>query len=261
MLNISTDTFPVVSAFIAEEINVKKLPFERIDVSPTMIKLKDNAAAVVYKYGAVVFFNLNDLEVDNYIEELKNYSEFINDNIEKEYLEIQITSTLKEEIDGGVLKLNSLTVEKTQLIADVMAKSVVLDSYEKYAYGVYSKIEQITDRLQNGKVFSKRKDIINLIGETLYIKQRMTGRAEMQSKPDVLWENPELEKLFQLLNHEYEIKERHGILERKLEIIQDTADMNNNLLQNKQSMKVEWYITILIVIEVIITFYELIFRH
>ena len=88
----------------------------------------------------------------------------------------------------------------------------------------------------------------------------MVGRVQVIDKPELLWDYSELEKLHYLLKKEYEIEERHSILERKLELISRTAETALGLLQNNNSMVVEWYIVILIVIEIILSLYELIFR-
>ena len=59
---------------------------------------------------------------------------------------------------------------------------------------------------------------------------------------------------------EYEIRDRHVALERKLRLINDTAATLLDLLQARRSLRVEWYIVILIVVEILLTLYEL-FLH
>ena len=59
------------------------------------------------------------------------------------------------------------------------------------------------------------------------------------------------------LEDEFELGERHKALERKLELVSRTAETLLDLLQNKRTLRVEWYIVILIVVEILLTFYEL----
>lgn len=49
------------------------------------------------------------------------------------------------------------------------------------------------------------------------------GRVEVDEKPETLWERPDLERFYVRLEDEYELKERHLALERKLELISRTA--------------------------------------
>ena len=59
------------------------------------------------------------------------------------------------------------------------------------------------------------------------------------------------------LEDEYELRERHVALERKLDLISRTAETLLDLMQHKRSLRVEWYIVILIVIEILLTLYEI----
>jgi len=59
------------------------------------------------------------------------------------------------------------------------------------------------------------------------------------------------------LESEFEIRAGQVALERKLTLINGTAGTLLDLLQSKRSLRVEWYITILIVVEILLTLYEL----
>jgi len=51
------------------------------------------------------------------------------------------------------------------------------------------------------------------------------------------------------------------VLERKLALINQTAETAVNLMQNRSMLRVEWYIVILFVFEVLLSTYQLWFRH
>jgi uncharacterized Rmd1/YagE family protein len=87
----------------------------------------------------------------------------------------------------------------------------------------------------------------------------MVGRVEVGEKPDVLWERPGLNRLFSRLENEYELQERKLAIDRKLDLISRTVETLVDLLQNKRALRVEWYIVILIVIEIFLTLYQLFF--
>jgi uncharacterized Rmd1/YagE family protein len=102
--------------------------------------------------------------------------------------------------------------------------------------------------------------LLRHIGRTLDIQQRMVGRVEVEEKPETLWERPDLERLHQRLAEEYELPERHRALERKLDLIARTANSLLTLQYNRRSLRVEWYIVALIVVEILITVGDLINR-
>ncbi len=46
-----------------------------------------------------------------------------------------------------------------------------------------------------------------------------------------------------------------------MSLITTTAETQLELLHNKHSLRVEWYIVILIVVEILLTLYEMFIRH
>jgi uncharacterized Rmd1/YagE family protein len=62
------------------------------------------------------------------------------------------------------------------------------------------------------------------------------------------------------LAEEFEIRERHRVLDRKLELVSRTAHTVLRLLQHRHTLRVEWYIVILILLEIMLTLYEMFVR-
>jgi uncharacterized Rmd1/YagE family protein len=85
----------------------------------------------------------------------------------------------------------------------------------------------------------------------------MVGIVEVGEKPDPLWERPDLERLYLRLEDEYELRERLLALERKLALVSHTAETALELMQHDSSHRVEWYIVALIVVEILLSVYEL----
>lgn len=93
----------------------------------------------------------------------------------------------------------------------------------------------------------------------LLIQQTMFGTVEVGEKPDLVWDHPELDRLYLRLEDKYELRERLVALEQKLTLISRTVETTLSPLQSKSSHR-QWYIVILIVIEVVLAFYELLTR-
>ncbi|MGH6662372.1 MAG: RMD1 family protein, partial [Rhodospirillales bacterium] len=99
--------------------------------------------------------------------------------------------------------------------------------------------------------------LLRQIGDVLLMQHKMVGRVEVAEKPDLLWDHPELERLYARLQDEFELNDRARALDRKLDLISRTAATSLDLLQNRRTLRVEWYIVILIVIElVLLVLYE-----
>ena len=72
--------------------------------------------------------------------------------------------------------------------------------------------------------------MLKLIGQALLAQHRVTGRVAVEEKPDVLWDRPDLERLYARLEDEYELKERGGALMPKLDVIVETAHALNDII-------------------------------
>jgi uncharacterized Rmd1/YagE family protein len=148
-----------------------------------------------------------------------------------------------------------------QIIADILARSVILSYYETNIASSFDRIEPLAESLKGGRRgYHKAKQLLHHIGDTLITSGKMVGRVEISDKPELLWEHPEHELLFHKLMDEYELQERHVALDRKLDLISRTAETLLGVLQANQTLRVEWYIVILIVIEILLTLYEMLFQ-
>jgi len=75
----------------------------------------------------------------------------------------------------------------------------------------------------------------------------------------VLWDRPDLERLYARLEDEYELKERVDNLNRKLSVISETAKVMTDIIDTRRSLRLEFIIVLLIVFEVLITIYQIFF--
>jgi uncharacterized Rmd1/YagE family protein len=82
----------------------------------------------------------------------------------------------------------------------------------------------------------------------------MVGRAEVGEKPEITWDAPELDRLYEKLAKEYELRDREQALARKLDLISQAANTYLRLLSDRRTLRVEWYIVILILAEIILLF-------
>jgi uncharacterized Rmd1/YagE family protein len=99
------------------------------------------------------------------------------------------------------------------------------------------------------------------MGNALLVQHRLSGRVAVGEKPDVLWDRPDLERLYARLEDEYELNERAETLNRKLAVIADTASTLADIIDTKRSLRLEIIVVFLIAFEIVITFYEIYARR
>jgi len=264
---VEDDLFPgrnsikVRAICLGERIDLRTLEMgRRMAVAPLVVAAGDHGCAALFRYGAVVLFGLDPVEEATFIGQIKPFVGEPYDQPQTEDLEIRLDQNREGIFEDTALHLRRFSVEFLQAVADVLAKSVVLAYYETGVAAAFDFIEPLAADLNKGRGSRRSSDLMRYIGSTLLIQQRMVGRVEVAEKPDLLWDQPDLERLYIRLQNEYELKERHLALERKLSLIAQTAQTLLDILRNKRSHRVEWYIVILILLEIMLTLYQMFFR-
>ncbi|ACF14100.1 conserved hypothetical protein [Chloroherpeton thalassium ATCC 35110] len=245
--------------FVGARIDARELERgETLSVSPLTIRAGERGYAFLFRFGVAVFVELNVVEEANFVKQLEPFIQGKMTDPETEETDIKIAPELSERVDmEGTLILHQATLERLQVVANVLAKSVVLAHYENRVAGVFDRIERFAEHLRSNSSPARPNDLLREIGDVLLIQARTVGRVEVTEKPEITWDEPELDRLYERLAVEYELRERDLALSRKLELISTTAETYLELLQNRQSIRVEWYIVSLIVIEIVLILYEL----
>jgi uncharacterized Rmd1/YagE family protein len=262
---MSSTTISVRALLFGQSIEPRHIKNARIlSRDPTTIAAEGGGHIVLFRFGVAVFFDLSAEAERDFLQRMEPLIKGAHALPATETLEIIVQPDSPDSIDDEHerLVMPEVSIARLQVVADIMAKSVFLDDYEARASAAFDRIEPLSERMNSsGRLPGKAHDLLRHIGEVLQLQHRMVARAQVGEKPDVLWEFPELETLWHRLENEFEIGERQLALERKLDLINSTAETLLGLLQDRRTLRVEWYIVILIVIEICLTLYELFFRH
>jgi len=216
----------------------------------------DGGIAVLFRYGVIVLYGVQFTDEVKFIEMLKPLLSNPYPAPEIEEMDIHIGRN-SIGVQSGAVSLDTISLEKLQVIADALSKNLVLTLYEKNVADEFDKIEPLAQELASyGKVSGGTKKLLSKIGRMLLIEHRMVGRAEIGDKPEILWDSPHLEGLYASMEDEFELKSRQSALGRKLGLISDTAQTLSDVWDNKQLHKLEWYVIVLILFEVVLSLYD-----
>ncbi len=244
--------------FVGHRIDLRGLDDGRLAEAPLVIPTRDGGAAVVFRYGAIVLFNLPAKQEAEFLQTLAPRIVEAFDKPAEDEVELRIVPGTKERAANNAVLLHEWSVARLQVVADVLAKSVVLVHYEDQLANRFDRIEPIAAGLMHtGRATPTGRELTRHMANALLAQTKMVGRVEVSEKPEVLWEQPDLELLYQRLADEYELAERHVALDRKLDVVSRTAETLLQLQQHDRSLRVEWYIVVLILVEIGLTLYEL----
>lgn len=261
-MSIRSD-FKARAIFVADRIDLRAWPAgDRLASNPLAVSVPGGGLAVLFRYGVVVFFDATGSEEKDFFARIGPSLTGAHPDPETEEVLVHIDFKAREGMQGDRVFLAGDEIERLQVIADVLSKSVMLAWYETRAAAGFERIEPLATELQTtGRIRASARDLSKHVGAMLLTQHLVGGVAEVDDKPELLWDRPDLEGLFVRLEDEFEIKERHALLGRKLNLISQTAQTLLQLQQGRHSLRLELYIVILIVAEIGLMLYELFFRH
>jgi len=260
----TVEVVPVRALLLGERLDTRALERDKpLGVAPLTVDILDGGIAVLFRYGAVVLFGTATAAMDKFAASLMPLVTAALPVPERDDARLLVRPEADQHVDlAGNIFLREKTTERLQVVADILAKSLVLSHYETRIADIFDGIEPLAVMLrEKGRAGARSKELLRHIGDVLLMQQKMVGRVETGEKPELLWEHPELERLYMRLAEEYELRDRDRALDRKLDIITRTVETLLGLVQTRSSMRVEWYIVLLIVAELLLTTYPLLLNR
>lgn len=226
--------------------------------TPVTFDATDGGFAILFRFGAAAAVGLTPNAEARLLRQASLAVEAPMANHAVEDVDVLVDPSGPEGVDAhGRVRLHELSRERAQLLASVLAKSAVLADYEEQVAAVFDRIDPLSHDLQASRLPRRRRALLRELGDVLAIQARMVGRAEISEKPDVIWDVPALDRLYEHLAKEYELLPRDQALSRKLDLIADATGTYLDLLHNRHALRVEWYIVLLIVVAILLHLYDL----
>jgi uncharacterized Rmd1/YagE family protein len=244
---------------VGDRINTIGFEGEALSAVPLAVRVGAGGIAVLFRYGVAVLIGLSPQDEIDFLEKLKPRIGGKLDRIEDETAIVVPAGETEDQVpSGGPIQVRDMSPERLLVIADVLAKSVVLAHDERAVAKVFETIEPFARELaDHGRTRRDRKGVLQLIGNALLVQHRVSGRVAIAEKPDALWDRPNLERLYARLEDEYELKERVDAPNRKLAVVSETANTLADIIDTRRTLRLELIIVALIAVEVIVTFYQI----
>jgi len=260
----TVEAVPVRALLLGERLDTRTLERDKpLGIAPLTVAIPDGGIAVLFRYGAIVLFGAETVAIDNFVASLSASIAGTFPVPERDEARLLVRPESEQPVDAsGNIVVRERTTEGLQLVADILAKSLVLSHYEARIADIFDGIEPLAATLrERGRAGASGRELLRHIGDVLLMQQKMVGRVETGEKPELLWEHPELERLYMRLAEEYELRDRGRALDRKLEVVSRTVETLLSLVQTRSSMRVEWYIVLLIIAELLLTTYPLVLHR
>lgn len=249
---------------IAESFNIKKFRADfRAEVhsgstSEVFYAIEDpNRYLYVFDYGVVVFANYDSVAKSEFISFIKNYAANLVDLDLFEEYRIETDNQLQKvivknnyvivpQIDSSILRIVMLNI----------GQSVALDYYEVLTNElITSSKHYILELEQHGKLSISKTNLLKYIGKVLNVKNSIVDNLYILDDPNLVWDNEELNLLNRHLKVNFDINTRFKDLDYRLQIVENNLTLFTDVLNVRESSRLEWVVIILIALEIAIALF------
>ena len=246
---------------VAESFNIKKFrgEFRSENHSGSTTEVfyvfeQTNRYLYVFDYGIVVFGNYDAIAKSEFLNFIKNYSNNL--------IDLDLTDNYQINIDATyvkpVVKSNSVTIWQNdpstlRIVVLNLGQSVALDFYESLTNDIITSSKHYIVELEKfGKISISKRDLLKYIGKVLNIKNSIVDNLYILDDPNLVWDNDDLDVLNRLLKANFDINMRFKDLDYRLQIVENNLKLFTDVLNVRESSRLEWTIIILILIEIVI---------
>ncbi|KAM7464476.1 hypothetical protein LguiA_032597 [Lonicera macranthoides] len=216
---------------------------------------------VVFQYGSVVLFNMEDHEVESYLDIVRRHAFGLLQEMRKDDYAVKENPLLVEDMQGGpdYIVLKNLDTDSIRIIGSVLGQSLALDYFVSQVDGMVEEFTDINRGMERTGTFTmKRKKLFQLVGKANSNLADVILRVGLFDRSEIAWRDAKYAQIFEYLREEYEVTQRFGNLDFKLKFVEHNIHFLQEVLQNRKSDLLEWCIIVLLSIENVISVYEIV---
>lgn len=163
-----------------------------------------------------------------------------------------------EKLRLDIITLGSEDSQIKLAISYGLAQSIKLEAFEdaiQLAIKTNGTLpEEIATR---GSISLSRRAIFKRIGEIFIARSSINLNIEYLDVPEFFWRNPNLEPYYIMTKKYLDIPSRVMALNQKLDVLQELLDILNSQVQHRHSSLLESIIIILIIVEILVSLFQL----
>jgi uncharacterized Rmd1/YagE family protein len=214
----------------------------------------DGGHIFYYPSGVIVFLNVSSegkrSELDKALRAVPKLK--LTGAIHEDFM-VQEDQAAEPSVADGVLTLNRLTSKRAGVIANTVAQSAAMEYYEKIVEDMFVRTDQLVERLElRGTVPFNTRMLHQFIGAAIGARNEVLSVLHLFDKPDEVWDDPALDRIYDQLRAEFDLSDRYTALELKLRSIQEALELVLEVARDRRLVILELAIVLLIVFEIVL---------
>lgn len=225
--------------------------------NPDQIELKkDDSTIYIFNFGIIAFFNLDSDEQEEtltrFLSEFSSIITGIEQDISSVSDSVKIHLGEENKVAFDSIYLTSEDDDYLRIVALILSHSVMLDYYEHHVDNLLElSTAQLTESKNSGWIPRGVKKLRNFLVECMQTKQNIITNLFVLDAPEEVWENHELDKLYQDTRKMFDISSRFKSLDYKLKLTQENLTMILNMVSSRSGFWMELLIVLMILFEIL----------
>ena len=151
-----------------------------LGTAPVATSIDGGGITVLFRYGVVILFGASRDAADRLLGLVQPFVTELLPVPEQEEAWLITRQDTDQFVDtAGNIVLPDRTIERLQLVADVLAKNLMLSHYETHIASIFDRIEPLAATLRKqGRTGARSRELLRHIGNVLAMQHKMVGRVE-----------------------------------------------------------------------------------
>ncbi|MBS2035064.1 RMD1 family protein [bacterium] len=208
----------------------------------------------LFAFGSVVFIDVEAPKAEVFTQDLATYVEGQTEHLSDD-VNVIIDPNGKDKVHFDRIVLQEVNQQKLRLLSLVLAQSTTLEHFEKQVEELLDRAAAFTDAIASGNTMRHTvKEMMGFLGTGLATRRQIVSNLAILDSPDIVWEDPALDTIFQEHKANFELTSRYRTLEHKLRLIHESVEVLVDISNTRQTHVLEIVVVLLIAVEVILAF-------
>jgi uncharacterized Rmd1/YagE family protein len=247
----------IVANQLAESIDIKLFRKEyagteySFDSSEVFYKNEQERYLYITTFGVIVFSGYDETKQSEMLEYIRPFCRnLLNEKLTEEFTIAE--GSAEDRFEYNEIHISKFDASVMRIIMLNVGQSVALDYFSNQTTYLLEETNNYTLQLErNGKINITNKALLQFIGKTLNVKNRIVDSLYIIDTPEDTWNDEYLHNIDKGLRNTFDLRIRFKDLDYNLQIVKDNLELFKDLIQHRRSNMLEIIIIILILIEVI----------
>jgi len=212
-------------------------------------------AVFLFSFGVVIFFDVGQAGREGELLRLRSAPSVMRDaQVISEEFTVREQSGARPDVEDGVLVVDTLTPERASMVALTVAQSAAMEYYERIVDQMFADTDSFVQRLEKrGNISVFTAELHRFIGAAISTRSEVISVLHLLDKPDVVWDDPGAERIYEELRAQFDLVDRYQSLELKLRSVQESLSLLTDIARDRRLVFLEASVIFLILVEILLS--------